>query len=550
MKDKLKWKLIQETGYSATGLVLDKIEEECLKATVLLLTNLFCFDGITVRTLRKWEQWSRTYLSRKKPGIKMDLAFDADVWSRLILVILDAEKGTSTVLVNVTYSYEIIKKACLEAQRSPEWINNDQIKKLKFSAGWIHNFLSRMDFNRRKITAEEKIRPTVTEINRIMKEGQQTYEEKKIDYSRTYNMDETAITWAIGPTHVFCHKSARRGIAPTGANTKVRITACICVNAKNQFAPLFMIIKNYVAKNKADQTSTTVLQNLQANNAYFSEAQGGWKLEQWTQKLPIRKKDGVLVDIEYKSLYLIHGFTGHVITSQPRAWNDQVRLCMWLQLIVKPLIDRDGDILLWWNNCTVHETFAVQNAIKAMKGLHTAPLPKNCTDILQVLDLVVNGPIKHHYRTTRAERLYDYFKEFKSKVATNWSTMSRDDQNNIQFKPPVQTLPKALEDLINLFAKWNDDDHPEHKLKGVQSSFIATGCVPNLNEDNIEPGVDEVKKFENFDAASTDQRSKTLPIILKDVLTLSTASVSDEVDIDDNFDFLDALAALAEPDSD
>ena len=223
---------------------------------------------------------------------------------------------------------------------------------------------------------------------------------------------------------------------------------------------------------------------------------------------------------------------------------------MWLQLIVQPILDRDGDILLWWNNCTVHETLAVQNAIKAMKGLHTAPLPKNCTDILQVLDLVVNGPIKHHYRTTRAKRLYDYFQEFKSKVATDWSTMSRDDQNNIQFKPPVQTLPKALEDLINLFAKWNDDEHPEDKLKGVQSSFIATGCVPNLNEDNIEPGVDEVKKFESFVAASTDQRSKTLPITPKDVLTLSTASVSDEVDIVDNSDFLDALAALAEPDSD
>ena len=38
---------------------------------------------------------------------------------------------------------------------------------------------------------------------------------------------------------------------------------------------------------------------------------------------------------------------------------------------------------------------------------------KNMTGELQVLDLVVNGPLKAHIRTVRANRLYKSFQDYK-----------------------------------------------------------------------------------------------------------------------------------------
>jgi hypothetical protein len=52
-------------------------------------------------------------------------------------------------------------------------------------------------------------------------------------------------------------------------------------------------------------------------------------------------------------------------------------------------------------------------------GLSMALLPPNMTDVLQVIDLVVNGPLKQHIRTKRAERIVDYFKEYKVQFQAN-----------------------------------------------------------------------------------------------------------------------------------
>jgi len=38
------------------------------------------------------------------------------------------------------------------------------------------------------------------------------------------------------------------------------------------------------------------------------------------------------------------------------------------------------------------------------------------TDQLQVMDLVVNSPVKNDIRSDRADKLYDYFQQFKINV--------------------------------------------------------------------------------------------------------------------------------------
>jgi hypothetical protein len=72
---------------------------------------------------------------------------------------------------------------------------------LKFTPHWVRGMLNRAQLRRRKITTDEKNIPPIDEIIKILKIGQDLIIEKSHNPSTVYNMDETAITYAIGPTH-------------------------------------------------------------------------------------------------------------------------------------------------------------------------------------------------------------------------------------------------------------------------------------------------------------------------------------------------------------
>ena len=74
--------------------------------------------------------------------------------------------------------------------------------------------------------------------------------EKSHDASTVYNMDETAITYAIGPTHQHIPINQCRAANIGNVNTKLRITAVIAVNALGEFAPLLLIIKHLLSQSQ------------------------------------------------------------------------------------------------------------------------------------------------------------------------------------------------------------------------------------------------------------------------------------------------------------
>lgn len=48
---------------------------------------------------------------------------------------------------------------------------------------------------------------------------------------------------------------------------------------------------------------------------------------------------------------------GHVICSQHKAWNDTIRMAMYIEQIMKPLHDKNGGkSLTWADNCGCHKT--------------------------------------------------------------------------------------------------------------------------------------------------------------------------------------------------
>ena len=224
----------------------------------------------------------------------------------------------------------------------------------------------------------------------------------------TINIDETAFTYAIGPEYMYCPPDQCRAQSIGIPNTMLRITAVDAVSGNGEFVPLFIIIKHSVSsEDRPDQSSMRVIQDLHKKNKGFVDSDG-YKLIKWTKELRIK---GV-TDIHSCS-YIINKDTGHVITSQYKAWNDTVRVVMWLETVVQPLKEKNGKLMIWFDNCGCHKTAAVDKVISEL-GVQIACLPPNMTGVLQVLDLVVNGPLKAHTRNLRGARIVESFQKFKA----------------------------------------------------------------------------------------------------------------------------------------
>lgn len=77
-------------------------------------------------------------------------------------------------------------------------------------------------------------------------------------------------------------------------------------------------------------------------------------------------------------------------------------------------------------------------------------LPENMTGELQVLDLVVTGPLKAHIRSNRAKRLYRSFHEYKVERVVD-SNLPRVQRKKLNFNPPKPTMNEGIQDLLRLF---------------------------------------------------------------------------------------------------
>ena len=391
-------------------------------------------------------------------------------------------------------------------QKESVWCGNSEVQKLKFSNKWIRKFLVRGKMSRRKITKEDKAVPTPDEMKRILGIGQNIYIQKFHSPDSCFNFDETAVTYAIGPTHVYCPKDQSRATHVGVSDAKVRITATIAVNSLGYFAPTMFIIKHSVSSEKRpDQTKMRVIPDLLKKDGFTPN--DGWELKTWIKDLTIKNKADVR-----KVNYLIHNVSGHVITSQVKAWNGTVRMCMWFETIILPIRNRLGKMLIWCDNCGSHLTQAVKTVITEC-DVDVAFLPKNMTAELQVLDLVVNGPLKAHIRNKRAMRLYNSFQEYK---------INRQNDSRLVFTAPKPSMTEGIRDLVLLF----EEQFTTEKFRNcINRSFIATGTLPvsSLNDADVP----EFKLFEREAACGTmsiipkGTWSRAIPDVLVDRIDIA-----------------------------
>ena len=105
------------------------------------------------------------------------------------------------------------------------------------------------------------------------------------------------------------------------------------------------------------------------------------------------------------------------------------------------------------------------------------------TGELQVLDLVVNGPLKAHIRINRANRLYNNFQDYKADRVRD-SKLLVGQRKNLPFNPPKPTMLEGIQDLILLFK----EQFIEEKSKDcVNRTFIKIGTFPIMKDDCDEP---------------------------------------------------------------
>ena len=124
-------------------------------------------------------------------------------------------------------------------------------------------------------------------------------------------------------------------------------------------------------------------------------------------------------------------------------------------------------MLLWCDNCGSHKTSCVYETIEEI-GVDIAFLPKNMTGELQVLDLVVNGPLKAHIRKNRANALYTSFQEYKARREEN-NKLPVIQRKSLEFEPPKPTQIRGMLDIFRLFK----EKFTEEKFKEcIKRTFI------------------------------------------------------------------------------
>ena len=374
--------------------------------------------------------------------------------------------------------------------------------------------------------------PEDEEIVRIMKIGQDLIREFGYGPDNILNMDETAFTYAIDPEFMYVPTDQSRAQNIRIPNMKLRITAVVSVFANGQFAPLMIIIKHSISSlERPDQSRMTVVRDLYKKDDGFGE-KDGWKLILWEKELTIGGITAV-----HKCYYIINDDTGEVITSQYKAWNDTVRMIMWLETVIKPLKEKLGKLLIWFDNCGCHKTALVDDVINSLQ-IHVACLPPNMTGILQVLDLVVNGPLKAHSRKLRGSRIVACFQEFAQRYEVETHKRPEDRILHV-FEPPKPSMLQGITDLFELFATGFKE--PKFQA-GIVRSFISTGCLQVHNADN------SVVDFVQFTKQKTSGTMKLTPTGTRNDHE-RIANIADSLS-EENFEIVHAMNAYLDYDSD
>ena len=122
------------------------------------------------------------------------------------------------------------------------------------------------------------------------------------------------------------------------------------------------------------------------------------------------------------------------------------------------------------------------DAIYEETNVEVSYLPQNMTCILQVLHLVVNGPIKAHIRRLGAHRIVEYFKGYKALYAAQ-QLLPQENRVRPAWNHPKPTLEESMKDLFALIeSEFADDEF----RTGIRKCFRSTGLSYREDKSFVE----------------------------------------------------------------
>jgi len=350
------------------------------------------------------------------------------------------------------------------------------VQQLQFSPPWIYGFLTRNLPSKLTINTGEKTVVAAADVQKTMEGIQGSLREKEVKPKGTVAADETAVHYGVPPKQQFAPEGQARGSAP-GCDEKVRYTSMQAAVAEGEdgdaeaaeVLPSHNIIK--CSSRKADLSKTRVLKTLHAQPGFT--AADGWELHIWRRTLTLKGKNGKETTAEYVRPYLKHT-SGTVIKIQHKAWMDSVGCCMWVDVLLGPVMKRrQCNVMLIWDNCGSHCVSAVQMVLKEW-GIFEEKLHKNTTGETQVPDLIMNGPYKAGIRRARCRGLFSFFQNWKIKRLHELAKPV--DQRVLPpFDPPKPTVAEGL--LTGLKVEAEVFTKKEFKL-ALKKCFVNAGQAP------------------------------------------------------------------------
>ena len=445
--------------------ILEVAETKGVAHALAIARNTPGYQRLTRKALCRWRR--TIFKPKKRVGRKpCPDAFSRAILENLMYGTIEHAHGETRyrVLANVAYGFEMVRVAAYEARKQPQFLSDERIQKHKFSNNFVRTWAKNLKMSRRRVTSTTKVLPPPEEVQAKMS----FIQEHLIDFflDEIISADETGFNYGALPSHQIVPLDADRATAPD-SDEKARFTAMLWGVAAGRMGSIFAIIKT--SSKGADLTKTRVLKQL-AKEKDFTEADG-WTYAVWTKELTLKEKNKN-VTRTYKVPYLKHT-SGHIITIQKKAWMDTVRICMWIDLQLGPHYDsKRGFAGLVWDNCGPHGVQAVKD-IASHWGITLLPLPPNMTDVLQVMDLVVNAPVKAKIRRDRVAKLYN---EFQS-----WKIARMQAEKHKKPPPPfAPPKPKIVDGLRTLFELPNETFANPRFQQSLKRSFVDCCIAPNV----------------------------------------------------------------------
>jgi hypothetical protein len=296
---------------------------------LLAINKISGYEKIKKKNIDEWIK-----SQKKRSGRKISNEFERDVAGELILYrVMELPDGNmadqAEILANSIYSYECVRTAAknVYARNKSRWDSDPLVNRLKFTDKWVHGFLRRLQFTKRRVTSVLKIIPPPEVVRARMNEIKDFIISEGISPDRIFNADETGVKWAPELQHQFVPDSAVRAVAPPG-NESGRFTALLGSDALGRMLPFYFIVK-CSCKDPHDLRGSTILKKFFGEDKFFKPSEG-WIEGTWSTVIVIKE-----VPRTIHRPYLLNTNTLDLMTVQGKAWNDTPGCLMWVELQLK-----------------------------------------------------------------------------------------------------------------------------------------------------------------------------------------------------------------------